>query len=107
MEDNMKRLSLLLCALVLVGSADLFARDSQRPRVRPRCCPADPSVSVAIDREASGGSATTARPLRTGLLGFQDELVLRAILRYIGALDDASTNRPIETRLTLSSASER
>ena len=103
----MKSFPLLLCALLLVCSANLFAQDAQRPRIRPRVYAVDAGADAPIGIQGTDTGQGTTRPLRGSLFGFSNEHAFRAIIRSVGALDDETTNRALETRLNLSASSDR
>ena len=93
----MKGFPLFLCAVLLLASADLFAQDTQKPRIHSRRSVAGQGATAAIDQGTNTGVSTT-RPLRGSILGFQSANLLRAITPFVGALDVESTNRALKAR---------
>ena len=92
----MKSLPLFLCGILLVCSADLFAQDTQAPRIHTRIPPVVATTTGAID--ISSTDLQVPRPLRGGRPGFKNETLLRVVVPFLGMLEVEKTDHGIVIR---------
>lgn len=92
----MKRSMLFLCGVLLASGIDVFAQDTQTPRIHGRITPAIESAREAIDYEGIEPQIVRPKPMQRV---FRMESLLKVVIPGAGIVYVERTGRGVRARL--------